>query len=82
MPATARLADVSFNTVAKLLIDAGKRCADLHEEMVRGVTARRVQYDEVWSFTDAKQRNVPNAKAAHAETGILRPGPLWTATAS
>ena len=63
MRATARLTDVSFNTVAKLLIDAGKVCADLHDEMVQGVTASRIQCDEIWSFTYAKQKNVPNAKA-------------------
>ena len=40
MRATARLADVSFNTVAKLLIDAGKVCANLHDELVQGVTYR------------------------------------------
>lgn len=45
MRATARLTDVSFNTVAKLLIDAGKVCADLHDEMVQDVTASRIQCD-------------------------------------
>ena len=37
----ARLVDVSFNTVAKLLIDAGQVCADLHDELVQDVTASR-----------------------------------------
>ena len=76
MRATARLADVSFNTVAKLLIDAGKVCADLHDELVHGVTASRVQCDEVWSFTYAKQKNVATAKAAPQEAGDT-----WTWTA-
>ena len=76
MRATARLADVSFNTVAKLLIDAGKVCADLNDELVRGVTASRVQCDEVWSFTYAKQKNVATAKAAPDEAGDT-----WTWTA-
>ncbi len=76
MRATARLADVSFNTVAKLLIDAGKVCADLHDEKVQGVTASRIQCDEIWSFTYAKQKNVPNAKAAPSEAGDT-----WTWTA-
>ena len=76
MRATARLADVSFNTVAKLLIDAGKVCADLHDELVQGVTASRVQCDEVWSFTYAKQKNVARAKAAPQEAGDT-----WTWTA-
>ena len=76
MRATARLADVSFNTVAKLLIDAGKACADLHDELVQGVTASRVQCDEVWSFTYAKQKNVATAKAAPQVAGDT-----WTWTA-
>ena len=76
MRATARLADVSFNTVAKLLIDAGKVCADLHDELVQGVIASRVQCDEVWSFTYAKQKNVATAKAAPQEAGDT-----WTWTA-
>ena len=76
MRATARLADVSFNTIAKLLIDAGKVCADLHDELVQGVTASRVQCDEVWSFTYAKQKNVAKAKAAPDEAGDT-----WTWTA-
>ena len=76
MRATARLADVSFNTVAKLLIDAGRVCADLHDELVQGVTASRVQCDEVWSFTYAKQKNVSTAKAAPQEAGDT-----WTWTA-
>ena len=76
MRATARLADVSFNTVAKLLIDAGKVCADLHDELVQGVTASRVQCDEVWSFTYAKQKNVATARAAPQVAGDT-----WTWTA-
>ena len=76
MRATARLADVSFNTVAKLLTDAGKVCADLHDEMVQGVTASRIQCDEIWSFTYAKQKNVTAAKAAPQEAGDT-----WTWTA-
>ena len=50
MRATARLADVSFNTVAKLLADAGNVCADLHDERVRGVASERIQCDEIWAF--------------------------------
>ena len=76
MRATARLADVSFNTVAKLLIDAGKVCADLHDELVQGVTASRIQCDEIWAFTYAKQKNVAGAKAAPPEAGDT-----WTWTA-
>ena len=53
--ATARIADVSKNTVNKLLIDAGRACAGYHNEHVRGVKASAVQCDEIWSFTYAKE---------------------------
>ena len=76
MRSLARVVDVSPNTVDKLLIEAGKACATLHDEKVRNVTARRVGVDEIWSFTYAKQRNVPLAKAAPEGAGDT-----WTWTA-
>jgi len=76
MRSIARVADVSFNTIVKLLVDAGKACAAFHDEKVRGVTAKRVHCDEIWSFTYAKQKNVKAAKAAPAQAGDT-----WTWTA-
>lgn len=76
MRSISRVADVSINTVSKLLVDAGKACAVFHDEQVRGVKARRVQVDEIWSFTYAKQKNVATAKAAPEEAGDT-----WTWTA-
>jgi lambda repressor-like predicted transcriptional regulator len=61
MRSVSRLADVSINTVAKLLIDAGKFCAAFHDDNVRGISAKRIQCDEIWSFTYAKQKNVKTA---------------------
>lgn len=76
MRATARAAGVSFNTVKKLLIDAGQACAAHHDAAVRNVRARRVQCDEIWSFVYAKQKNVETAKAAPEGAGDV-----WTWTA-
>jgi IS1 family transposase len=76
MRSVARVADVSFNTVAKLLIDAGKACMAYHDANVRGVQIKRVQVDEIWSFVYAKQKNVPKAKAAPEGAGDVR---TWTA---
>jgi IS1 family transposase len=76
MRSISRVADVSVNTVVKLLIDAGKACSAFHDEKVRGVKAKRVQVDEIWSFTYAKQKNVAKAKAAPANAGDT-----WTWTA-
>ena len=74
--AITRLTGASKNTVAKLLVDAGKACAAYHEANVRDVKAKRVQVDEIWSFTYAKQKNVANAKGAPEGAGDT-----WTWTA-
>ncbi|MGH6819677.1 MAG: IS1 family transposase [Methylocella sp.] len=74
--AVTRLTGASKNTVIKLMIDAGKACAAYHDANVRNVTAKRVQVDEIWSFTYAKQKNVPGAKAAPDGAGDT-----WTWTA-
>lgn len=62
--ATSRLADVSINTVTKLLVDVGSACAEYHYGNVRNIGARRVQCNEIWCFIGAKRRNVsPERKA-------------------
>jgi IS1 family transposase len=74
--AIERMTGSSKHTIEKLLIDAGKACMAFHDQYVRGVKASRIQCDEIWSFTYAKQKNVSAAKAApdHA-------GDTWTWTA-
>jgi IS1 family transposase len=74
--AIARTTGASKNTIAKLLEDTGAMCAAYHDGHVRGVTSRRVQVDEIWSFTYAKQKNVPTAKSAPDGAGDT-----WTWTA-
>ena len=76
MRSISRVTGVSINTVTKLLVDAGSACAEFHSEMVRNVKAQRVQCDEIWSFTYAKERHVLSAKAAP-----MRAGDTWTWTA-
>lgn len=71
-----RLTGASKNTVIKLLTDAGRACGAYHDANVRGVKAKRIQVDEIWSFTYAKQKNVATAKAAPEEAGDT-----WTWTA-
>lgn len=75
MRAVSRLADVSINSVSKLLVDAGVVCAAFHDETVRGVKSKRVQCDEIWAFCGAKEkRATPEQKAAGW-------GDVWTWTA-
>jgi IS1 family transposase len=76
MRSISRVADVSINTVSKLLVQAGEACLAIHEETVRDVKASRIQCDEIWSFCHAKQKNVASAKAAPEGAGDV-----WTWTA-
>jgi IS1 family transposase len=70
--ATSRVADVSINTVVKLLIDAGKACQSFHDDTVYGLTSQRIQCDEIWSFVYSKEKNVPEELKG---SGI---GDAWT----
>ena len=74
--AISRATDSSINTISNLLVDAGEACASYHDETVRRVRAKRVQVDEIWSFTYAKQKNVAMARAAPEGAGDT-----WTWTA-
>lgn len=75
--ATARIADVSKNTVNKLLNDAGAACAKYHDEHVRNVKASVIQCDEIWSFIYAKQKKRSDCQGAAPE----HTDDTWTWTA-
>lgn len=76
MRSIASTVGVSFNTVSKLMVDAGRACAAHHDATVRGVAAKRVQCDEIWAFVHCKEKNVERAKAAPEGAGDV-----WTWTA-
>lgn len=71
--AASRIADVSINTVTKLLVDVGRACQTFHDENVVMVNSKRVQVDEIWSFVYAKEKNKPQNME-----GV---GDAWTWTA-
>ena len=76
MRGTARIAGVSKNTVTKLLLDAGKVCAEYLDGKLRNLPCKRIQVDEAWAFIYAKEKNVETAKAAPQDAGDV-----WTWTA-
>lgn len=76
MRSVARMADVSINTVTKLLIDVGTACMDYQDSVMKNLMLTDVQVDEIWSFIGAKQKNVP----AEADPS-LRLGDCYTYTA-
>jgi len=71
--AVTRVAGVSINTVTKLLITAGKACSDYQDRTFRNLICRRVQIDEIWSFSYCKEKTVKTAKSAPGDAGDL-----WT----
>jgi IS1 family transposase len=73
--ATCRITGAAKNTVLKLLAELGEACQTFHDEKVRGLTTKRVQCDEIWSFCHSKEKNVP---AEHK--GTLGFGDVWTFT--
>lgn len=70
---TVRMTGVAKNTVTKLLVDAGIAAAAYHDDNMRGLTCKRIQCDEIWSFCYSKAKNVP---AEHK--GEFGYGDIWT----
>lgn len=72
---TARLCDVSINTVVKLQIEAGTACSAYQDRVFRNLTCKRLQCDEIWAFVGCKAKNV---RDDHEGKGW---GDVWTWTA-
>ncbi len=76
MRSTSRIAGCSINTVTKLLIDVGMACSEYQDRVMRNLTCKRIQCDEIWSFCYSKEKNV-----APENKGILGHGDVFTWTA-
>jgi len=72
---TSRIADVSINTVTKLLLDVARAAFEYHNEAIRGIPAKRIQCDEIWCSVGAKAKNAPAARKVEGW------GDVWTWTA-
>lgn len=71
--ATARMCDVDKETVMKLQLDVGFKSADYQDKVMRSLTCKRVQCDEIWAFVGAKDKNLPADKQ-----GKFGYGSVWT----
>jgi hypothetical protein len=71
--ATARMCDVAFNTVLKLLPEIGAACLEYQDKVFRDLPCKRIQCDEIWSFCYAKEKNVPDELR-----GKFGYGDVWT----
>lgn len=66
---TARIADVSKDTVMKLLVEVGDACLQYQDQAFINLKCKTIQVDEIWSFVYAKDKNAPPEKEA---------GTVWT----
>jgi len=73
MRSISRVADVSINTVYKMLLDAAEACFAYQDQTLCNLPCKRLQLDEAWSFVYTKQRNVMLAKKAPESAGDV-----WT----
>lgn len=70
-----RMTGVHRTTVMKLLADLGRACSIYQDRVFRGLTCKRIQCDEIWSFVGAKEKNTSDEKKAQGW------GDVWTWTA-
>lgn len=73
--AASRMADVSINTVTKLLVDVAGAAYAYHDANVCNLRCKRIQCDEIWCFVGAKAKNVTLEQKAQGW------GDVWTWTA-
>ena len=74
--ATVRMTGVAKNTIVKLLAEVGAACIRYQDKAIQNLPCKRVQCDEIWSFSYAKAKNVPADKK-----GQFGFGDVWTWTA-
>jgi IS1 family transposase len=74
--ATARMVDVSKDTVLKLVVELGEACIEHMNQTMRDLPCKRLQVDEIWGFCYSKSKNVPAEKR-----GQFGFGDVWAFTA-
>ena len=77
---TARITGVSKNTVIKLLRDLGQVCSEYQNKVLRDLPCKRIECDEIWSFVQKKQKNLPELPEGQ-DRHSFGIGDVWTFTA-
>jgi IS1 family transposase len=70
--ATVRITGIAKKTVERLGVELGKACERFADRIMQNLPCKDIQCDEIWSFTYAKQKNVPRHMR---DTGA---GDTWT----
>jgi len=54
---TVRMTGVAKKTVMRVLVEGGAVCDEYQDRVLRNLSCRRVQLDELWGFNYCKQKN-------------------------
>jgi len=63
--ATERLTGIHRDTIMRLGARVGRGCAELHDRMMVGVRAGRLELDEIWGYVGKKQKRVERHEISH-----------------
>lgn len=55
---TERMTGVHRDTICRLLVEVGDRCAEIMDSKIRNVRCGYVQCDEIWTYVGKKQRRI------------------------
>lgn len=58
--ATVRITGIAKKTVSRLAVEIGEACEKFADNVFRNLPCTNIQCDEIWSFTYAKEKNVPS----------------------
>jgi IS1 family transposase len=76
MRATTRITGVAKQTVTDLLVSIGQAASEYQDHAFRNLDCRIIEADEIWAYSYAKQKNVPEQFK-----GTFGYGDVWTWTA-
>ena len=63
--ATERITGIHRDTIMRLGARVGRGAAELHDRMMVGVRAGRLELDEIWGYVGKKQKNVLRHEISH-----------------
>jgi IS1 family transposase len=69
----SRMTGFARNTISTLLVQVGTAASIYQDRVLRNLTPRRIECDEIWSFVGMKAKTVPDERLG--EPGI---GDVWT----
>ena len=70
--AVSRMTGTHRTAIQKLLVEVGVACSKFQDRVMRNLTCKRIQCDEIWAFVGAKEKNTTE------ETKAQGWGDAWT----